>query len=156
RRFSVQNSMTQQQPARNFGSQIIAWLATAVGVYLASELVTGIHVINFGTAMMVGLVLGLLNLFVKPIMQLISIPLIVFTLGIFLIVINAVLLIFASELVSNFHVAGFWPAFWGAIIVSLVSYLINPPRRNPNGPGGGNGGIRITFNRGHGNDNPFQ
>ena len=115
------------------GKRIFKLLATALAVYLAAEFVSGIEVVNFWTALLVGLVLGLLNLFIKPILTLISIPFIIITFGLFTVVINAVLLMFASEVIGDFTVTGFWPAVWGSLIISFVSMLLEPkqaPREN--------------------------
>ncbi|MEM0995881.1 MAG: phage holin family protein [Bacteroidota bacterium] len=127
-------------------------LGTALAVYLAATWVNGITVDDFWTAILVALVLALLNAIVKPILQLISIPLIILTLGFFLVVINAALLIFAGDLVPDFTVDGFWPAVWGSLIISIVSYFLDPPRQNNRGDGnsgnGGNGGgISVRFER---------
>ena len=116
-------------------------LGTAFAVYLASRLVTGISVDDFWTAIWVAVVLALLNAIIKPILQVISIPLIILSLGLFLVVINAVLLIFAGDLITNFNVDGFWPAVWGSLIISIVSYLLDPPKqKNNRGGNGGQGG----------------
>lgn len=123
---------------------VIKILGTAFAVYLASRLVTGITVDDFWTAILVAIVLGLLNAVIKPILQIISIPLIILTLGLFLVVINAVLLIFAGDLIADFHVNGFWPAVWGSVIISIVSYLLDPPSQKKNNDNGGNGfSVRI-------------
>ena len=84
----------------------------------------------------VGLVLGLLNLFIKPILTFISIPFIFISFGLFLVVINAVLLMFASEVVGDFTVTGFWPAVWGSIVISIVSMFFEPRKKNDNGGDG--------------------
>lgn len=131
----------EQNSSRTLAQRIISWLATAVAVYFADWLFQGIYAKDFWTALWVALLLGLLNAFVKPFLQLISVPLIVVTFGLFLLVINAVMLLFVNELVTDFRVDGFWPALWGSIVISLVTYLINPPRK-----GDGNG-VKITVNR---------
>jgi len=111
-----------------------------VSVYFTSWLLPGIEVNDFWTAIWVALLLGLLNTILKPVLQLISLPLIVFTLGLFLLAINAIILMFVGELVDGFKVDGFWSAVLGSIVISLVSYLIDPPRR-------GRGGMHVTFHR---------
>ena len=105
---------------------MIKWLGTSFAVYLAAELVGGIEVDSFWTAIWVGLLLGLLNTVVKPFLTLISFPLILVSFGLFLVVINAVLLIFCGDVVEAFTVDGFWPAVWGSIIISFVSMLLEP------------------------------
>lgn len=123
---------------------LISWLATAIAVYFADWLLDGIYAKDFWTTLWVALLLGLLNAFVKPFLQLISVPLIVVTFGLFLLVINAIMLLFVSELVRDFEVHGFWPAFWGSLIISLVTYLLNPTKRDGNGNGGN---VRVTVDR---------
>jgi len=142
----VYYSMERQStlPAR-----LIKLLATAFAVYLAAEMVDGISVVSFWTAIWVGLVLGLLNVVVKPFLTLISIPLIMLSFGLFLVVINAVLLIFCSDLIEAFTVDGFWPAVWGSLIISLVSMLLEPksPNKDKKNGNAGQGNIRITINK---------
>ncbi len=118
-------------------ARLIKWLGTAFAVFLASELIGGIEVESFWTAIWVGLVLGLLNVFLKPILTLISFPLIILSLGLFTVVINAVLLMFCGDLVNGFTVEGFWPAVWGSVVISIVSMLLEP-RSPKNGDGGDN------------------
>ena len=86
----------------------------------------------------VALVFGVVNAFVKPILTLLSLPAVVLTLGFFLLVLNALMLMLTSGLSTTlglgFHVAGFWPAFWGSIVISVVSTLLSvmlpsPPRQ---------------------------
>lgn len=120
-------------------ARLIKLLGTAFAVYLAAELVDGIAVASFWTAIWVGLLLGLLNLVVKPFLTLISIPLIMVSFGLFLVVINAVLLLFCSDLIEAFTVDGFWPAAWGSIVISLVSMILEP--KSPKG-GNKNGSAR--------------
>jgi putative membrane protein len=123
--------------------RIISLFSTAVAVYFADWLFEGIEAKDFWTALWVALLLGLLNTFVKPLLQLISVPLIVVTFGLFLLVINAVMLLFVSELVADFDVDSFWSALWGSLVISLVTYLLNPNSKN-----NGDNGVKITVNRG--------
>ena len=88
------------------------------------------------------LVLGLLNTFLRPLLMLLSLPLLVFTLGLFTIVINALLLLLVAALMGSKHfsVDGFWSAFWGALVVSIVSLLLNSLT--------GSGNARVSVRRG--------
>lgn len=86
------------------------------------------------------LLLGILNAFLRPIMLLLALPLLIFTLGLFMLVINALLLYFVAWLLDGFHVQGFWSAFWGALIISIVSMAVNILT--------GNTKARIQINRG--------
>jgi putative membrane protein len=109
---------------------------TASSVMLASYLLPGIHVSTFWVALLVALVLSLLNVFLKPLLVLITLPFTVFTFGLFLLVINAVIIMIASAWVKEFKVDGFWWALIFSIIVSIITSLleklINPRHENPN------------------------
>jgi putative membrane protein len=96
-------------------------LLTALAVLITAYLLPGVHVNNFFWALLVAAVLALFNVTVKPLLIIITIPVTVFTLGLFLLVINAVIILLASALIPGFQVEGFW---W-ALGFSLVLYLIN-------------------------------
>ena len=100
---------------------IIRWLVTFVAVFVASKLVTGITGDTF-SLLMAALLLGFLNAFVRPVLLILSIPWIVVTMGLFILVLNALLLKVVAGIVTGFAVTGFLPAIWGAIIVSVVSW----------------------------------
>jgi putative membrane protein len=97
-------------------------LFTALGVLLAAAVVPGISVSGFWTAVLVAVVLGILNITVGPLLKLLTLPLSVVTLGFFLLVINA-FMFWAASFVKGFHVAGFWAAFFGSLIVTIISML---------------------------------
>ncbi|RTL49874.1 MAG: phage holin family protein [Sphingobacteriales bacterium] len=99
-------------------------LFTAVAILLATFILNGVHVNSTATAILVAAVLGLLNTFVKPILVLLTIPFTILTLGLFLLVINVIIIKWTSVLVPGFRVDGWWPALWFSIIVSLVSSFI--------------------------------
>ncbi|RWZ88166.1 MULTISPECIES: phage holin family protein [Hydrotalea] len=99
-------------------------LFTAVAILLATFILNGVHVNSTTTAILVAAVLGLLNTFVKPILVLLTIPFTILTLGLFLLVINVIIIKWTSALVPGFRVDGWWPALWFSIIVSLVSSFI--------------------------------
>jgi putative membrane protein len=122
---------------------------TAVAVYVAAWILPGIKVNSFGWAIVVSFVLGLLNTFIKPLLALISIPFIVVTFGLFLVVINAVLLMLTGDIVpdQHFYVEGFWSAVLGSIIISIVSGLLEPKDPKKDGESGGNGGVNIRIER---------
>jgi len=104
-------------------SILIRWLVTTLAVWVAVELVPGLEYDRWQALVMAALVLGILNTFVKPLLTLISIPLIVVTLGLFLIIINAALLKLTAWLVPGFFVADWLSAFLGSIIISIVTFF---------------------------------
>ena len=101
------------------------WLVTAAGVLVASKIIPGIVADDITTLLAASLLLGIFNAFLRPVMMLLSLPLLLLTLGLFTFVINALLLLLVSKLVSSFHVAGFWSAFFGSIVISIVSLIAN-------------------------------
>lgn len=114
---------------------ILRLLANAAALAVATFLLSGISLTattwegKLGTFLVVGAVFGIVNAIVKPIFQLVTIPLVLLTLGLFLLVINALLLLLTSWLAGLFGVGwqvdGFWPALFGSIIVSIVSFILN-------------------------------
>ncbi len=103
------------------------WVISTLAVLVATYIVPGIKYGDWRDLLVATLVLGLLNSFLRPLLLLLSLPLLIFTLGLFTIVINAVLLLLVSVLlgVNHFRVDGFWSAFWGALVISVVSLLLN-------------------------------
>jgi putative membrane protein len=99
----------------------IRLLLTALAILVTAYLLPGVHVENFFWALLVAAVLALMNVTIKPLMIIITIPFTVFTLGLFLLVINAVVILLAGAIVPGFEVEGFW---W-ALGFSLVLYIIN-------------------------------
>jgi putative membrane protein len=105
------------------GSLLLKWLVSAIAVYAAASFVPGITLPSFGRAMIVAVVLGLLNAILRPILVLLTLPITILTLGLFLIVINALMLMLAGELVKNFEVAGFGAALLGSLVISVVHLI---------------------------------
>jgi len=109
---------------------LLRWLINGVALYMAAELVRGIDVKGGWLALAImALVFGLVNALIRPILKLLTCPLIILTLGLFTLVINALMLMLASwlgrQLGIGFYVAGFWPALWGALVISVVSFVLN-------------------------------
>jgi putative membrane protein len=114
---------------------LIRILLNAVAVWVATLLVGGVDVTTDSTGekvltlVVVGAILGLVNATIKPIVKLLSLPLVVLTLGLFALVVNGLLFwlvaAVSSGLGAPFHVDGFWSGFWGAIVVSIVSWLLS-------------------------------
>jgi putative membrane protein len=103
---------------------LVRVLAAAVGLWLASQIVPGIYVRDYGTLAAAALLLGLINAIVRPIVIILTLPLTIVTMGLFLFVINAAMLGLVSVILPGFHVHGFWPAIFGALVVSLVSWFV--------------------------------
>lgn len=92
---------------------LVHWVVMALGVTLATKLVDGISCDSTATLIVVVLLLSFFNAIIKPLLVLFTLPFIVLTLGLGVVVINALLFMFVGRLVDGFHVAGFWPAVWG-------------------------------------------
>ena len=99
-------------------------LVNALAIYVAATVVRGIELSGLLAALGAGLVFGLVNAVVRPVLVLLTLPLTLVTLGLFLFVLNAFCLWLTSALVKGFEVHGFWAAFWGALLVSVVSWLL--------------------------------
>jgi len=113
----------------------IRWLIHGLSLVVVVNIISGIRVDNWQTTAIAALVLGLLNAFLRPILLLFTLPINILTLGIFTLFINAGLFSLASWLVKGFSVAGFWNAFFGALVFSIMSGLLNMifnPDRNNN------------------------
>ena len=104
---------------------LLVWILNAVSLLAVAYLLPGITVASFGSALLAALVLGLLNMLVKPVLVLLTLPITIVTLGLFLIVLNALLFWFAGSNLKGFQVAGFWWAVAGAILYSLISGLFS-------------------------------
>jgi putative membrane protein len=103
---------------------IIKYLLTALAVYATADLLPGIHVDSFWMAIIVALVLGLLNVTIKPILILFTIPFTIVTLGLFILVINALVIMLAGWLIDGFTVDGFWWALLFSIIQSIIASIL--------------------------------
>lgn len=99
-------------------------LVTALAALIVSYLLPGVKINSGTTALLVALVLGLLNIFIKPLLIILTIPITVLTMGLFLLVINTVMVMLTSKLVPGFTVVSWWAAFWFSILISLVVYII--------------------------------
>ncbi|CAM4395240.1 phage holin family protein [Bordetella tumbae] len=104
---------------------ILVWLLNAVALLIVAYLLPGITVASFGSALVAALVLGLLNMLVKPVLVLLTLPITIVTLGLFLLVLNALLFWLAGSILRGFQVNGFWWAVGGAILYSIISGLLS-------------------------------
>lgn len=108
------------------------WMVLTLSVWAAAHVVSGVHYDDTASLLAAGLVLGLLNSLLKPLLVLVSIPFVVLSFGLFLVFINACLLLLSARLVKGFHVDGLWPAIGASLIISLIGMLLgasSPGRR---------------------------
>jgi len=103
---------------------LIKWLIMAISIIIASYLVPGVTVNSFFNALWVALFLGVVNVLIKPILLLITLPINILTLGLFTFIINALLILLASSVLKGFEVSGFWVAVLFGIILSLINYVL--------------------------------
>lgn len=103
----------------------VTWLINAAALLALPYLIPSIRVEGFATALIAALVLGLVNVLIRPILVLLTLPVTVLTLGLFILVINALLFWAVARFVGGFHVAGFWSAMIGALLYSLISWALS-------------------------------
>ena len=104
---------------------LIVWLINAVALIAVAYLIPGISVASFTTALVAALVLGLINAVVRPVLVLLTLPVTLITLGLFIFVLNGLLFWFVGSFIQGFVVTGFWPGVFGAIAFSLISWLLS-------------------------------
>jgi putative membrane protein len=104
---------------------IIRWLIATAAIIITSYVLPGVMLKGFWSAVIVALVLGIINTIIKPILVILTLPINILTLGLFTLVINALLILLASSIVAGFSVDGFVTALLFSIILSLVSFLLN-------------------------------
>ncbi|AVS90571.1 hypothetical protein C8246_00360 [Paracidovorax avenae] len=103
---------------------LLHWAITAFALWVASHVFKGLRFGSTGALVVAALLLGLANAVVRPLLVVLTLPLTLLTFGLFLLVINALVLMLVSKLVSGFHIDGFWTAFWASIFMSLLSLLL--------------------------------
>jgi len=104
---------------------LLRWLLNAAALYLTTKIVSGIVVEGTGALLLAALVIGLLNAVLKPVLVVLTLPITLLSLGLFYLVLNAILFALAAVLTPGFHVAGFWTAFLGALVMSLLGLLFH-------------------------------
>jgi len=104
---------------------LLLWLINTVSLIAVAYLMPSIHVSSFVTALIAALVLGLVNAVVRPVLVLLTLPVTLLTLGLFIFVINGLLFWLVGSVIEGFEVRGFWAGVFGAIIYSLVSWLLS-------------------------------
>lgn len=112
---------------------VFRWAITTVAVMVAASLISGIRYDSAASLIGAALLLGILNAFLRPILLLLMAPLIILTLGIFIFVVNGLMLLLVNQFVHGFHVDSFGSAFWGAILISIVSWMLSAFFRGSDG-----------------------
>lgn len=104
---------------------LIKWFLYALSLLFIAWIVPGISIAGLSTALLAAFVIGLINVFIKPVLIILTLPINILTLGLFTLVINALMFLLAAKLVSGFQISGFWSAFLGALIFSFLSVIIS-------------------------------
>jgi putative membrane protein len=104
-----------------FGGFLVRWLFNSIAIYITTLLPFGIHVPSTGTIILAALVLGLVNASIRWIVLAFTLPLNILTLGLFTLVVNALMLYIVRAIVPGFQFDTFWSAFWGALVIAIVS-----------------------------------
>jgi len=103
---------------------VLLWILNALALLAVPYVLPSVQVASFATALVAALVLGLINAVLRPLFILLTLPVTVLTLGLFILVINGLMFWLAGALISGFHVGGFWPAVLGALLYSVVSWAL--------------------------------
>ena len=104
---------------------VFRWMITTFAVMVAPVFISRIRYDTVGALIGAALLLGILNAFVRPVLLILSAPLILLTLGLFILVINALMLFWVPSMATGFHVDGFGSAFWGAILIGVISWVLS-------------------------------
>lgn len=104
---------------------LLRWLVSALTLMLVAYYIPGITVASFYTALVAAIILGLVNALIRPLVVILTLPVNIVTLGLFTFVVNALMFWLASSVVKGFGVTGFMAAFWGALVMWLVSWIVN-------------------------------
>jgi len=112
---------------------VFRWAVTTVAVMVASSIIHGIRYDTVASLIGAALLLGILNAFLRPILLILSAPLILLTLGLFILVVNGLLLLIVPNIVIGFHEDTFASAFWGAIVISIISWILSAFFRGSDG-----------------------
>ncbi len=111
---------------------LIQLLVSTVAILVASYILSGgVQVDGFWTALVIAIVLGVINMFIKPVITILTLPITIVTLGLFMFVLNALLIMLVSVIVPGFHIANFWWAFGFSLIVSVISSFMNALIKTP-------------------------
>ena len=102
---------------------LVRALVAALGLWVASAIIPGFHIVGVGTLLLAGFLLGIVNGFVRPLAILLTLPLTIVTLGLFLFVVNAAMVALVAALLEQFTISGFFSAVFGALVVSFTSWV---------------------------------
>jgi putative membrane protein len=102
---------------------ILRALIAALGLWLATEWVDGVRIDSAGTLIIAGLLLGVVNAIVRPLAVILTFPITLITLGLFLLIVNAAMVGLVAWFLPGFNITGFWPAFWTALIVGITGWI---------------------------------
>jgi len=104
---------------------LVKWGINSLSIFVVAHIVKGIEVSNTAVVLVIALLLGIINAFLRPLILLITLPINVVTLGVFTLFINGALFLLVSKIVKGFVITGFWSAFWGYILFSIISFLLS-------------------------------
>lgn len=106
-------------------NMLIRWILLALGLLFTAWIVPGISFVSVGSALWAAFVMGIVNVFIRPLLLILTFPLNLLTLGLFTFIINALMFLLVAKIVPGFMVLGFWSAFFGALILSILSVIVN-------------------------------
>jgi putative membrane protein len=112
---------------------VFRWIITTVAVMIVPVFISGIRYDTWPSLIGAALLLGILNAFIRPVLLILSAPLILLTLGFFILIINALMLRLVPSMVIGFHVDSFGSAFWGALLISIISWILSAFFRGSDG-----------------------
>ncbi len=104
---------------------LLKWFVNIIALFVVIHVVAGVSVNNMGTVLVAALILGLLNAFIRPFLLIMTLPITIATFGFFTLIINGGLFYLAAKFVPGFTVAGFWDAFWAALLFSIISSILS-------------------------------
>ena len=125
-KLTISNNKELYSGKFGFVAQVVVMTLATI---LAAYILPGVHINSVGAAILTAIVIALLNSFIRPILIVLTLPFTIFSLGLFLLIINAVIILLASGLVSSFHVEGFWSALLFSLLLTLFNYLLEIPNR---------------------------
>jgi putative membrane protein len=104
---------------------LLKFLINTIAIIIAVYILPGVTATSFAAILVFSIVLGIINMFIKPLIVLLTLPINILTLGLFILVINALLVLLASIIVPGFHIAGFWQAILFSVVVSIISFFLS-------------------------------